>query len=684
MKFIISEIKVNPDDIVSQEDNNYRIAFLARDGNPIDPLKPVWKRGENDNSETGLNPVAFLVNQQKKVRFIVTLEMENLKPGGQYRLKGFFKRPGKNVPIFSGDFSSDGSEKNGRVKKDVPVNLIFNPEAFFRMTTGIFWEVTVEKEKGTRELGDTLLEFYWLYDGDFGIFRKGVPLELLQYLMVVCRTYYFYLHGKDFDNPANSGLTPQSSQKNNKETPNWKQIIGDIYREDVIKGVVNACFYRNPPRYDIYRAARHFTDIPDLQSVKGIIAGFFLQDYFDSLHDPYAICNCSDQAAALQVFLKAIGISGVKYCRMRPFGYLRLTRLVGRGLCNNPCYGEKMLEKIFYERMLGRDHFASHDFCSLEGKVYDACTGPHIGDSKAGYAAMAVDPVQPAGNPARSGTHEDITEYQGVTYLDYIFNSEEPETAVQQDNNTTPENRFVVCKWPDPRACPVLGPGWEISREYTVPGDKMAMKMWKLQNKGESVNIRVYVSSEKYPQKNIGRLGTIGFDSSLKEKDSSREEEDGSQFSWKPIVKKIKGPEISNVLFYVRCTNVTFNVEALFLWLEQLAFTHRLKEKDFETSPFMPPMNLTLYGINHNPHTTPLKESITVKINDRMQFLMNFTMDILPDFRVLSGDGIRFVHRKVNSLEFVALKKSINKLRLVAVEKNTLLCQYKDVTIRVS
>ena len=117
-----------------------------------------------------------------------------------------------------------------------------------------------------------------------------------------------------------------------------------------------------------------------------------LQDYIAGVM-PSA--NCSDQAGAVTVLSRAIG-APVTMLELRPFGYIMPTNLMERRGCNNPTPNPKHPDfvdiRTVQEWWNVRWGFELHIFCELDGAIYDACTGPHLGtETAAGYVEAAVD-----------------------------------------------------------------------------------------------------------------------------------------------------------------------------------------------------------------------------------------------------------------------------------------------------
>jgi hypothetical protein len=161
-----------------------------------------------------------------------------------------------------------------------------------------------------------------------------------------------------------------------------------------------------------------------------------------------------------------------------------------------------------------------------------------------------------------------------------------------------------------------------------------------------------------------------------------------SRCFWVPVNKRIRGNDISNILFDVTCANVTFNVDVLYVWLNELAFAHRFDH----LHDYLPPMDKITCAITYPPykpyekyHKRCCPDTLNnINVRDKVVFFMNFAEPILPDFRILEGNGLRLVHQEGISLGFIVLRKSRNKLRLAAVDTDTLLCSTRDFKIEIS
>ena len=143
---------------------------------------------------------------------------------------------------------------------------------------------------------------------------------------------------------------------------------------------------------------------------------FQLRSWLDNLSTLTQPCNCYDQAALVQIGAwLLIGNDGqsagggpsattkVWWAYLQPFGYINDTYLLGRGLCNNPFYGNprinsRMIVDINDPRRSG---FSNHAFirCTsfvdpvpYPGQTLDATSGPHTNtEYVSDYLSNAID-----------------------------------------------------------------------------------------------------------------------------------------------------------------------------------------------------------------------------------------------------------------------------------------------------
>ena len=649
---------------------------LSLKGDPINPYLPLWQKNRpnpDDAVTIVTNPAAFTKTNFKFLILETTLSVTGAV-AGSYQLNGYDALYYPNtIPLFSSHIFkiSDTS-----LIVDVSPSKCY--ERFFgvlsRITDAITWVISPPNDDVAKRetIGTTALEIYTLYDGvDFRYFRRGVPVEILRYLDVVYINYF---------SPGNNPHFPHAGQD-------------EVKIKTLVEYIVKACFFRNPPRYDIYLGRSHFSSIQFCIN-KTVTGSFFLDMYLNAFNDFDALCDCKDQAAALYAFLSAVGIGNVDICCMAPFGYLKLAMLVGREFVNSPIYKGNPEDKIVCRNKDGRSFFYSHYFCAWKKnpgktKILDACVGPHTGSKSKDYVDAVIDKVHPG--EFVSGTVEDITPSKKIDVtVDYI-----------QYLGPKPENKthyFTVCEWADPRACPVLGPDWNIQYEKTFAGDIEVLKVWKLRKKGESIHIKLYVITSADSERRKDRFCSI-YESTPHE-DGKNPYEEGhtylgkmalqSSFGnvrrvfWVPYFTSL-GP--SNVTFDIMCTNTTFNFEALLVWLNEMALTR----KTSSIGPFTPSMKSLTFGKSDTMADPKVGDRVTVSMTSRKNLMLDFLLEDDSGLRLIGqGDhppkqtGIRRIPlKKKFFLEFIAFNKSKNKVRIIAVDKDTLLCNSEIITINL-
>ena len=117
------------------------------------------------------------------------------------------------------------------------------------------------------------------------------------------------------------------------------------------------------------------------------------------------IVNCYDQAAAVTVFGRLLGIE-VQYAFSKSFGYIKTTALVGYDPAN-ALTNQYMTNSPFsltpfvvdttttYGRIMNasdtRTSFGNHAYATYNGTVYDACGGPVTGDTLLAYLSSVID-----------------------------------------------------------------------------------------------------------------------------------------------------------------------------------------------------------------------------------------------------------------------------------------------------
>lgn len=690
--------------------------ILSLNGQLICQTEPIWEPGDEDPWIPGENlskkPAAFLLDEDEvPAQLEVTFQVpdKNLEPG-KYTVTGVYEKE-----LFFGSVEiSDYTEK-------IVINVFntINPQQEFTRIADVFtWQITMNDTQGSVECKEntTGLELFWLYgkckDPVFNdVFIEGIPVEILRHIAPIYQ------------------VTRERKEEENKN--DVKKIL--------IESVVNACFHRNPPAYDINKKESHFIDSSNGLTLR-------LKKYLNAIYFSYAFCNCFDQAAVLQVFLMAVGITDVKYCQMSPFGYLKLTNLIGRGFCNTP--KDSGIYPIVYEKYEDRSYFGNHGFCILSGKgkndpcedcihngdkpgdlqksnclVVDSCLGPHIGNEiMKAYVESAVDEVYPENPGVNPGTVDDIKCYKGVTHINFTFanikdKSEWIKQVIQKDkkiiNNII--NNFVVRKWSNPKNCRVLKRKWKAKDwdtickyEEIIPGIGETIKTCILIEKGEYIDIDLYVSSEKWAS--INRFFCIKILASLPfplGESPFKEVSEGLKEFLGPLSAAIETENYCrylwvfyNVVFDVTLHNVTFNIKKLLIWLNRQGRCI-LKKGKFpweEISSYLPQDDSIICEHHFNHNQVIVDKEVTVKPGDLLivkfepspnkQNKPEKNKDILLDFIYEKGDGLEVISKTDSMMKFRAIKPSENKntttLVVVALDKDTLLTRTKKYEITVT
>jgi hypothetical protein len=647
---------------------------------PIDPDAPIWKKGIDVWGTGGSRyPAAFWLGGPAPGLLEVRASIPGAPYGGEYKIEGRYR-------VVADDCKSDVVLFRGSGVPDLDHNTFLfeaflQEEAvgFFRFSgENLLWHITgggQGNDEGFQPLS-VYLEIYWLYGEAQILFRRGVPVEVLRQVADTIDPL-----------PIKAGMAAK----------NW-----------LVETVVRSCFLRNPPRYNIGgQSCQH------VQVYNGSwnSLSLLLSQYLDEVNHPYYACDCYDKAAVLQVYVKAVGFGDIKYCRIDPFGYLKLTHLIGRGLCNNPKYGKTGAEPVVDPGSEGRSFFYTHAFCCLAvGRcagcshnkfgaggneengcpVLDACVGPHIGDEDfENYVERAIDLEYPDNSMVKPGTADHIYCYNGVIQIGNISairaEPDLPHTGdfrrvvgYAQEAKAKMKKKFVVRAWPDPRECRALGPRWRLLYEEIVAGSGETMKTWKLRKGGESINIRLYVSAGN-SEYALNRFLAIGSLTDLAELPFQKgpklghfsakfEGRDSSRYFW----------IFYNLVFDVTFHQVTFRPERLLKWLNRKA---RCIFKIKKSSP----KNLCKYlpeqaGITCSNLAPARGETVTIKFEPEAK---GRHKHILLDFIFKEVDGLYLVGETDDTLKFRGRKESENTLVVTAVDKDTLLCNSREMTIKV-
>ncbi|MCP5046365.1 MAG: hypothetical protein GY940_04280 [bacterium] len=637
---------------------------LSRKGKLIPPCHPIWFPGIRLEPQGSPFPAAF-----------------RIAPGHVAPLEVIVSVPdGVAIPLLELQgcidnrllFQSRGPSRlltDGTVAFDV--SSITSPGEFTRLSGEPHWYlsgVTGCPGEQLVQLGKTYLELYWLYGYDCTLFRRGVAVEVLRDLAYV----------------------PPSGQK---VCPRARTGVSGV-----LEAAVEACFFRNPPLYDTLNKESHY--LLNISFDEPLT--FKLRQYLSAVHDLSTRLNCYDTAAAVQLYLKAAGLDSAKFCYFEHFGYVRLTRLVGRGDCNNPNYLENrdymeshlVTDPVYHERKGFNNHsicvfpldteFRSNTQPPDEDRylALDACIGPHTGDQTIRqYLTAAVDDILPSESHPPPTSKPGIC--TGVTHIDWCpAPKKEPNlpltTAFKEivgysQFGNHDDHYFVVCPWPHPKNCPVLDEHWNTRFYQVVAGNHEARKTWRLEKKGAQVQIDIYVTSQ--PQASSAaqsaqyRFLALGSHSSndappyikgpphLGRYSAMTPTQNSREFLW----------TLYNVTFHVTYHNTTFNIHALNSWLTVMAYTYRVKSLHRCLPSFS--------GIGRPNKTFKAGEPITIGLIR--------TDEVFLDFIYKECNGIRLIRETQATLTFDGIKESKNKLTLAAVNQETLIVNNKDIKIRV-
>jgi hypothetical protein len=278
-----------------------------------------------------------------------------------------------------------------------------NPRKGIQWYKGVIsWQLKVQGQPGANVLNGTFAEVFFILDTPKDFYVSGVWVEALRFL---CK----------------------------------RAVIINV--KDAKTATDRITRYCHGPKhglkYDItYGAPKYGID-------NGKYGVFKLKGYL--VRQP-GIANCFDQGAAVQSLCGAVGIS-LLWIYMRPFGFINTTNLLGYGKCNNPfLLGIEILDdkiKIADKELTDfeksadlkkptsinklnelkkkkdkfqnernkrlnelylpdindkiRQPFGCHVFCDLDvdkkkaGMIYDACAGPHTGDTRVKYVKDSID-----------------------------------------------------------------------------------------------------------------------------------------------------------------------------------------------------------------------------------------------------------------------------------------------------
>ena len=381
-------------------------------GKPV--KKPNWEAGVDlADGPYSQRPGVFEIDNPRFKGLTVTLQVSGLNAHSRPLLAGKLKcGSGSNERsiTFAGEIDNTGDIQT------VSVVPAAEPENFIWLYGDMEWFLEFANGSAAPIGRPTRVEMSWIYSYPGRMFhRRGVWIEVLRLLGDICK----------------KGAAPPTHESTGNSVPDRidekvcffskrsRSIrTNNETKDDVIKEIVTYCHAGAGLSYDSYYGSCYFVD--------GSEGGLFKLRAF--LEKVIAICNCYDQAGAVQTLLGALGIE-VDWLYMYPFGYIHVTNLTGRQVSNNPFFsstGDSKEKEIVPKNDPNRTGFGNHAFCGIhrQGQIYilDSCVGPHLGDETTQeYIGKSIDSgtvLYGSDTISRSGTAEDIRKYPGILYVD--------------------------------------------------------------------------------------------------------------------------------------------------------------------------------------------------------------------------------------------------------------------------
>lgn len=428
----------------------------------------------------------FPINAQTSHSLSLQLKISNLEPKQTFILTGKYQHF-----IFEAHLESQESPQTSSTYS-LNATLLTPITSFTRMCGSLQWFLSTTQTPnssltGTTPFLETFLELFWIYNEPGPMYTKGVWIEVLRLLSSI-----------------GPGLNSEQE---------W------------IQRIVNYCHAGNDRLYDSAAGASHFG--------LGYFGGAFQLKKFLSSAEP--LCNCYDQAGAVQTLLGAIGLP-VTWLRLQPFGFLAPGRLIGRGYLNNPFFLKNPPHsELVPTNSNQRSGFGSHAFClhtesPMTSFILDSCFGPQPGLlSPSDYLKESIDyktnlygTINYLPHP---GTLDDICDCGGITRVSGITSekdeklhgcSKNPTSLMwQQDfkqtigyndllNTTKNTPAGVVFDWNTLRTCPILqNDGWKISYYHTIMDiDTGHVELYLNKNK-QRLHIEIIVNNQG-PEQALG------------------------------------------------------------------------------------------------------------------------------------------------------------------------------------
>lgn len=458
--------------------------LLALDGALIPPLDPACRRADDFSVTT--NPVGIL--RGKEPVFRMRLALSGSADASTFKLEG---RRGA-VQFFSGgsfEVPRGGGEATVEIALQDPDSLPQWPGLM-----EISWTATAAS--GETAEASTPLEIYLFLSDPWEHSPAGVPLGLLREL---ARS----------EIPAGKNAGPFAL----RDLPTAKavQMVAD----------------KNIP-YDTYSGRPAFTS---LYPPMGLV-------YFDfaawEAAGPSEYCNCYDTAACVWYYCK-LGIGGPAaldsfFTFIKPFGYLKKTELIGRGVCNNPFYGNANYsdQPVCAVDDPRRSGFSNHSYVlyrvsDVRTQVMDACVGPHYGNETwVAYTDDSMDSQTPQPPAILRGQAQNQSYYlellnQGLQPAPLSLKEIGEDARCRdfiarfQPLPQGEEEEKVFLAWPRPE---LWFQGARLVSSRLIPGYPLAVQKWSFEKNGKRTDLEISVSSDgRHPA--ISRFVDLGINHQL-------------------------------------------------------------------------------------------------------------------------------------------------------------------------
>lgn len=501
----------------------------------------------------------------------------------------------------------------------------------------------------------TRLEMYWIYGPPGIMYKKGVWVEVLRLLASIC--------------------------------------IRLTDKKKIIQRIVNYCHASTPLQYD--------SDGGFCGYAEAYWGGCFNLEAFLKQADPR--CNCFDQAGALQTLAGALGIE-LTWINMRPFGFINRACLIGRGETNNPFFLENESPEIVGRNDHKRSGFGEHSFCLWKKNnesevVLDSCLGPILADVPIGrYLKRNIDSKTNLYKYRRSrpGTSQDIRKCSGIKDV-HALNCTEVECKKfeTKDKRKTEDKRIkefkkkinfdsigvksgknaimdVHCKWKNPLSCPELkNQGWKIKFQCLLSGSDTAAKEWILVRGNEHLKIKIFVSNQGINEAKK-RLLTIAQSTAMPEIPFELKTEPALG-NLHVAYHKIAIWCFHNVCFLVDGSNSSIALHPVTSWLQEQA--EKSVVRNLPTRPLV-----SKDGIPMGVVVIKVDQEKTISVSPDGKYNEKFLM-IEPFF---STEFLRLIKEEPFSLTFKGISAGKTDIRLVLINKQTLLCStLKSIRVEI-